>query len=137
MCGGSKWWLQYPLKDILRYNGMDTKWTDPLREDLEPELDAVPAYRQEYERKVRTASTLVIMENLGMPADIAFAERMEDELRAEMADIEAKIKRTPEVRKFEGRFGTFQPTAPDDVLKLLKRRLRAQGGQRERPRRQP
>lgn len=115
-----QWWLEYPLKDILRYNGMDAKWTDKLREDYEPEIEAVPAYRYEYERKVRTASTLVIMENLGMPADMRFAEGMKADLEGMLDSIEAKIRRCPEVQKFNSRYGTFQPTNPDQVLKLLK-----------------
>lgn len=115
-----KWWLQYSLRDILRYNGMDTKWTDPLRAHYEPLLAANPAYQSEYERKVRTATTLVLIESLGLPADLEFAERMEDELAQTMRELEAKIKRTPEVRQYEGRYGTFHPTAPEDVLKLLK-----------------
>lgn len=115
-----KWWLHYPLKDILRYNGMDTKWTDKLREVLAPQIAAHSAYQAEYDRKVRTAATLVLMENLGMPADLKFAEAIEEKLAREITETEAKIKRTPEVRKYEGRYGTFHPTAPDDVLKLLK-----------------
>lgn len=115
-----QWWLEYPLKDILRYNGMDTKWTDLLRRTLEPEIDAVAAYRSEYDRKVRTASTLVIMENLGMPMDMRFAERMEAELEKELEGIEGKIKRCPEVRDFNQRYGTFQPTNPEQVLKLMR-----------------
>lgn len=115
-----KWWLEYPLKDILRYNGMDTKWTDLLRRTLEPEVDAVPAYRYEYDRKVRTASTLVIMENLGLPMDRAYAESMQKDLEGEAESIEAKVRRCPEVKEYSGRYGTFQPTNPDHVLKLMR-----------------
>lgn len=115
-----KWWLEYPLKEILRYNGMDTKWTDMLRRELEPEIDAESAYRGEYDRKVRTASTLVLIENLGMPMDMPYAEAMERELEDELDAIESKIKRCPEVRDFNQRYGTFQPTNPDQVLKLMR-----------------
>lgn len=115
-----KWWLEYPLRDILRYNGMDTKWTDLLARELEPEIDAEPAYRREYDRKVRTASTLVMMENLGMPMDMGFAKRMEEELCEELAEAEEKIRKTPEVRTYSQRYGTFQPTNNDQVLKLMR-----------------
>jgi DNA polymerase I-like protein with 3'-5' exonuclease and polymerase domains/uracil-DNA glycosylase len=115
-----EWWLEYPLKDILRYNGLDTKWTDALRMELEPEINANPAYRYEYERKVRTASTLVIMENQGMPVDMAFAKEMQKRLDDELDAVEAKIKRCPEVQKYKERFGTFQPGNPDQVLRLLR-----------------
>lgn len=114
-----EWWLKYPLREILRYNGMDSKWTDLLRRFYEPMIRANKAYLYEYERKVRTASTLVIMENLGMPMDMAYAEAMEDDLRKELRLIEEKVRRCPEVEKFSHRYGTFQPTNPDQVLKLM------------------
>lgn len=115
-----KWWMEYPLKEILRYNGMDTKWTDMLRRVYRPLIDENPAYRYEYDRKVRIASTLVIMENLGMPVDLEFAKEMERDLQKEMDNIEVKIVRCPEVRDFSVRYGTFSPTNNDQVLLMLK-----------------
>lgn len=116
----SKWWLEYSLERVLRYNGCDAKWTDALRDALEPEIDAVPAYRSEYERKIRTAPTLVIMESLGVPADVRYAEEMLDDLDREAARVETALRKTREVQAYERKFGTFQPTNPQDVLVLLR-----------------
>jgi DNA polymerase I-like protein with 3'-5' exonuclease and polymerase domains/uracil-DNA glycosylase len=115
-----QWWLKYKLKDILRYNGMDTKWTDLLRRTLAPKIAANPAYQGEYDRKVRTASTLVLMENLGLPVDAEYAEEMEKALSAELEIVEAKARRCPEVKTYSSRFGTFSLTNNDHVLKMMK-----------------
>lgn len=111
--------LEYPIKDVLRYNGMDTKWTDKLRDHLLPLVEADPKYLFEYERKVRLAPTLIITEAKGLPCSMPIAQKIHGDLNKQAADIEAKIKRTPEVKQFSTRFGTFEPTNPDHVLKLL------------------
>ncbi len=115
-----QWWLQYPLDEILRYNGLDTKWTDKLRDALEPKVGATKKLQAEYDRKIRLAPTLVKTELPGLEVDFKFAEEQEERLREAATTIAAKIKRTPEVKEYEQRFGTFEPTNPDAVLKLMK-----------------
>lgn len=111
--------LEYPLKDVLRYNGMDSKWTDRLRDHLSPMVQANPKYVTEYERKVRLAPTLIITEAKGLPCSMPIAAKIHDDLNTQAAALEGKIKRTPEVKEFSTRFGPFEPTNPDHVLKLL------------------
>lgn len=116
-----KWWTRYPLREILRYNGMDSKWTHKHSEALAWELDQEhPSQWQEYQRKVDLCPTLVLTEAKGLPADIDYAVDLEAKLGAQVSELEAKIRRTPEVRKFGQRFGAFNPGAPADVLKLLR-----------------
>jgi uracil-DNA glycosylase family 4 len=110
--------LDYPLKQVLKYNGMDCKWTDGLRDRLAPLVAA--ENQAEYDRKVRLAPTLTITESVGLGVDFDYAREMEKKFNGISADLEARISRCPEVREFGRRFGTFQPTNPDDVLKMLK-----------------
>jgi DNA polymerase I-like protein with 3'-5' exonuclease and polymerase domains/uracil-DNA glycosylase len=112
--------LEYPLKDVLRYNGMDTKWEDLLDDYLRPLIEADPAYKREYERKVRLAPTLVLTETKGMHMDLEYASNMLSKMNGEIKTIEAKIKRCTEVRDYERRYGTFEPSNPTMVMKLLK-----------------
>jgi DNA polymerase I-like protein with 3'-5' exonuclease and polymerase domains/uracil-DNA glycosylase len=113
--------LEYPLKEALRYNALDTKWTDELRQHLQEKLeDGTPEYRSEYERKLRLAPTLITTEYQGLPISFTEAEKQEKAFTASASAIEAKILRTPEVVKYRQRFGTFSPTNPDHTLKLLK-----------------
>lgn len=112
--------VEYPVKEVLKYNALDTKWTDLLRDTLAPRLAAKPVYLAEYERKVRLAPTLVLTEIKGLPVDFGYAQTMSDRLTLTMTTAEGKIRRCPEVKEFSGRFGSFSPTNPDHVLKLMK-----------------
>lgn len=114
--------LEYPIKEALRYNGLDTKWTDKLRDHYDPLIyqPQIPGYEWEYERKVRLAPTLALTEALGMPIDQAYAKKQADRLNESARSLELKIDRCPEVKEYRSRFGQFSPTNSDHVLKLLK-----------------
>lgn len=114
------WWKEFPLRDILRYNGMDTKWADLLRDDVMPEITADPKFLAEYERKVRLAPTLVATETVGLVVDFDYAKKQRAHLAQQIVEVEKNLKKLPEIRKYEQRFGTFEPTAPDQVLQLYK-----------------
>lgn len=113
------WWLEYDLEEILRYNGMDAKWTHKLDSVYLPRVNADPRLRWDHERKVRLASALVLTEYAGMPIDRDFAAGLAEQFAREAQQVEAKIMATPEVRKYEQRFGRFRPSSTDDVLKLM------------------
>lgn len=112
--------LDYPLKDVLRYNGMDTKWTDKLRDARMPDILANKKYEDEYLRKVRLAPTLVLTETKGLTVDFDYAKKQDEILRAGLERIEAQIAKCAEVKKYTSLFRTFEPTNPKHVLKLLK-----------------
>jgi uracil-DNA glycosylase family 4 len=112
--------LEYPLARVLKYNGMDTKWTDKLRDTLLPKVYATEANANEYERKLRLAPTLVLTEIAGLPVDFDYAREQDAILTATLKSIEAKLKRCPEILEYEQRFGTLSPTNPDHILKLMR-----------------
>lgn len=115
----ANWWLQYSLKDILLYNGRDTKWTHKLSEVQRPILLADDKLTYQWQRKVRLAPSLVAMELKGLPVDIRYAEKMETKLEDQAKVALAKVARCPEVGEYERKFGRFSPTNPDHVLTLL------------------
>lgn len=115
--------LEYPIKDVLVYNGMDAKYTDLLRRTLEPKVAERREDVIEYERKVRLAPTLTITEAKGLPCNLEVARKMEAHFNKVVADVEAKIQRTPEVVKYRQKFGTFSPSADDQVLQLMQKVL--------------
>lgn len=114
--------LEYPIKEALRYNGLDTKWTDKLRDHYHPLIyqPQLPQYEWEYERKIRLAPTMVLTEAVGMPIDQDYAQKHADRLTEAARGLEAKIERCPEIKEFRSRFGPFSPTNSDHVLKMLK-----------------
>lgn len=114
-----QWWLLYDLVKILKYNALDTKWTDLLRTTRMAELNDSPDNIAEYERKVRLASTLVWTETRGLPADMNYAVKLKTGFTVAVAKLETDIAKTTEVKAYVKRFGAFSPTATDQVLKLM------------------
>lgn len=112
------WWLLYSLKDILRYNGMDTKWTDRLRDILAPLVAA--ENQPEHDRKVRLAATLVLTETVGLDVDFEYMMDQEDKFRGALKDINQRVRQCDEVRLYERRHGPFDPGNPHHVMKLMK-----------------
>jgi DNA polymerase-1 len=112
--------ISYPIKEGLRYNAMDTKWTHLLEPSLAEKLAAHPAYVEEYERKVRLCPTLVLTQNKGVPIDFDYVAEMDKKLKLEIKSIEGKLNRCVEVGIYKKRYGGFEPTAPEQVLKLLR-----------------
>jgi DNA polymerase I-like protein with 3'-5' exonuclease and polymerase domains/uracil-DNA glycosylase len=116
-----EWWKHYSLQEVLRYNGMDTKWSELLARKLKPLLAVDPKYQWEYDRKIKTAPTLVLLEHLGLPVDLDYATKLFNQYDKQLDEIEDKIRSTPEVKTFMRRFGSFSPTNSHDVLKLMQR----------------
>lgn len=111
----------YPLRRVLRYNGMDAKWTAALMRRYDPILDATPAYRVEYERKLRLCPALVATEALGVPSDLDYARQIEAQWNGKVAAAQKAVARAPEVQQYEQRYRhTFQPGNDDHVLRLYK-----------------
>lgn len=113
--------LESPLRDVLRYNGMDTKWTDLLFYEQRNILEAGgDKFQRDYRRKVLLERALVLTQRRGVRVDPRYAVNMKDVLENEIKVLGGQIRKTPEVRRYENRFGMFRPTAPEDVLKLMK-----------------
>lgn len=112
--------LEYPLPKVLRYNGMDAKWTHRLRDVLRAEVAQNESDVREAERKVRLAPTLVLTEIIGLPVDFKYAEEMGDKLLTQIKEVEAKLRRCQEVKDYERKRGTFSPDSPEHVLALMR-----------------
>ena len=117
-----KWIEEFPIREVLRYNGMDTKWSDRLRDTYQErfERDPDPRQLQEHERKVRLAPTLVLTEARGIPVDLDFAARYQAEIQAKVKALDEQIRRQLVIKTYEARYGTFSPSNDDHVLKLMR-----------------
>lgn len=113
------WIKMHSLKDVLRYNGMDTKWCDWLADVELPILRDLDLFHV-YEERMITAPGLVMMTERGLPIDLPFAHAMNDDIEAKLRVVEKKIKAAPEIRRYEAKKGTFEPTNSDHVLALMK-----------------
>lgn len=113
------WIKLYTIQEVLRYNGMDAKWTDRLYHHLRPQIKQLEVYEREYERKMRTMPTLVGIQHKGMPINLDAADKMLARYQDKLSEVESKIRRCPEVKEYTNRFGSFDPGNGHHVLKLL------------------
>lgn len=112
--------LEFPMKDAMRYNGMDTKWTHLLYDTQRPLVEANPKYICEYERKLRLEPALVFTQQKGILVDFDYARDMETKLVKDLAGIEGKLKKCPEISRYNAQFGEFAASSPEHVLKLMR-----------------
>lgn len=111
--------LDYPVRDVLKYNGMDTKWTHRLHHHLKGPIDAHPPYRAEYERKLSLCPTLVLTSEAGVPVDLDYAEECRAGLQRDIDEVKRQVRLCPEVHQYERKHGRFEPGNPDHVLRLM------------------
>lgn len=111
--------LQFPLKEVLRYNGMDSKWTHKLDEVQRAHPEFMDL-QFEHERKLRLAPSLVATQMKGIDVDLDYAKEIERDLASQELKIQNQIARCPEVGKYQERFGRFSPSSNDDVIKLMR-----------------
>lgn len=111
--------LEYPIRDALRYNGMDTKYTAALFPLNAADIKA-QGLEDVYERRRLLASTLIAAQAKGVPVDIGYAEDYEKELNKLARDVDDQVQRCPEVKDYKQRFGAFSPGNSHHVLKLMK-----------------
>lgn len=126
-----EWWKAHSLKESLRYNGLDAKWTDRLTDVQAARIAADERLGKLYEENIRLAPTLVLTTARGFPIDFVYAEKMVDDLNGKMEAVEVKLRKTLEVREYTQRFGSFSITNDDHVLKLMKDILRRPEIERE------
>jgi DNA polymerase I-like protein with 3'-5' exonuclease and polymerase domains len=114
------WITRHSVQEVLRYNGLDTKWTDRLCDTLLPRVQSQEVFESEYERKMRLTPTLVGIQHKGMPVNLDVAEKLDQVYGDQLTELEAKIRRTQEVKEYTSRYGSFDPGNADHVLKLMK-----------------
>ena len=114
------WARRFKLEEILRYNGLDSKWTDRLADELLSDLCGDPRAMALYGRFERTAPTLVLMSARGLPADLGYARGITADMDARIAAVEERGSRTPELREYARRVGRFEWTNPDHALALMR-----------------
>jgi DNA polymerase I-like protein with 3'-5' exonuclease and polymerase domains/uracil-DNA glycosylase len=111
--------LEYPIRKTLKYNGLDSKWTNRLSRELRKQIEANPDLLYQHGRKVRLASTLVLTEVMGMPVDVTYARQIEKKVNAELSEVLGKIDRCKEVIEYKQRFGPLELSKDEQVLKLM------------------
>lgn len=109
-----------PYDKYLMYNGLDTKWEHGLFTRFKKKLLDDPQLWDNYRARMRMIPTLVRAQLRGVLPDFDEADRLGASLDDAIAEAEAKLARTKEVREYERRFGKFEPGNSDHVVILLR-----------------
>ena len=124
--------LEYPLDQVLVYNGADARWCLELFNARRDRIESDPTFRGEYERKMRLIPTLALAQMKGIPVDLGYAAEIEHKLTTDIAACQRRLERCVEIVKFEEQTGRkFSPTAPDDAAIVLRDILQLEEGARE------
>lgn len=115
-----QWWLKFDITETLRYNGMDSIWCDALARAYEPVLAAEASQWDQYQRKVRSAPTLVLTQALGLHPNQTRAVELDRHFSELGRTVEARIAATPEVKAYQRKHGRpFNPGNTSEVLELM------------------
>jgi uracil-DNA glycosylase family 4 len=129
----SKLWLESTgaLNKLLRYNGIDAKYTWKLFV-RQTRLLRHDDLLETYERFRPRVRTLVGAQRLGIPVRRRTVRKLSRRLRRQQRQVEGRIGRRREVRKFERRYKTpFSVSSTDDVRRMFQDVLGRTEGERE------
>ena len=114
--------LASTLPDILKYNGMDVKWTFKLFFDQENDVLKNESSKLEYKRQLTDAIPAAVGCQLeGLHVDLNIAEELEEKYLDKSKQTEKKILKSKWVKLYEKQLSKkFNPNSPDDVIVLLR-----------------
>lgn len=110
--------INEPLEQVLKYNGLDAKYTFKLWQKQRAEIQA-QGLDQKYQEQIDTVPILVEMQIKGVQPDLPFIEKITGEYFPKLDEIKAACALMPEARQFLNQFGVpFNPLSDKDVAKL-------------------
>ncbi len=112
--------LEFPVRSGLRYNGMDSKWTHGVHLKQRELLENHPSLLWEADHQERLQPALVFTQQRGLCLDFNTVQSLEAIYSEELLELERKIQKTPEVKKYTEKYGTFLITSPQAVSTMLK-----------------
>lgn len=106
--------LDYPLKEILVYNGLDSMATAPIYHKLIREVK-----RDNYEALLARVESFAMMQLLGLDCDAVEARKLQDEWAEKQAVALEQVRGMHEVRQYERKYGEFNIGSPEQVGRCL------------------
>lgn len=120
--------INEPLDEVLRYNGMDTKYTHKLYEVLMRQLKE-QALEEPYHRIIETSGTLAIVQRNGLVPNWEAINEFKEEFTEKLERIIKKIKSNDAVKKFEAEQSrTFNPASNPDLVIMFRDILQRKEG---------
>lgn len=106
---------EFPLEDVLWYNGYDTKYTDVIRM-IQTDTIAEQGVSEAYEKLVRVTPSLVRMQAVGLVRNRPALADLNTSLALEEQTAARAIMADPDVQRFQHVRAKFSPTSNPDLL---------------------
>jgi uracil-DNA glycosylase family 4 len=106
------------LKNLLLYNVLDIQATYRVWKKQSVRIKTA-GLEGIYGLQVKRIPTLVIAQFRGLPVDQKVVAGMAEEYLSQREGILRDIKKLPNIRRYERRFGDFNPSSPQQVTKLF------------------
>lgn len=107
------------LKDLLIYNGMDTKYTYMLF-ITQRELIAKENLEYCYNSLIETSVTLILTESYGVNVDNQIVDKFDKEYSKRLNELKNKMTSLVEIKEYERKFGEFNPLSNDHLVVIFK-----------------
>ena len=109
---------KHALRDVLEYNGLDSKWTYNAFFAQQKRMDKADDH--EYQRLVRTCPTVALTQRKGVTPNAPEVRRQHAEMVTAIKDLDAKLREFPEVSSFQMKKGeTFNPDSSAHIGEIL------------------
>lgn len=120
-----------PIEDVLRYNGIDSKYHRLLGLCQEERIRAA-GMEKPYEILLRRVPTVVLTQMKGVPVDQTIVAQFERKFEEDIKTIEADIAATPIVKEYERLYRErFNPGSSKHVITMMRDMLKVAEGARE------
>lgn len=117
---------EYPLADVLMYNGLDTKYTDAVRVLQSAEIEAA-GVQGAYEKLVRLTPSLVRMQAKGLVRDVRQITLLNNSLEIEENKWKRAVLEDKDFARFRVARANASPTSNDDLLAFFRDFLKVEG----------
>jgi len=107
-----------PLDKVLRYNGLDSRYTARLDGKQRGRLDAEGSMG-DYRFHMKRLPSIVHAQALGLPIDQREVRKYDNLFIHEIEKAKAGIKGLKEVKQFEAEVGPFNPASTTQLTKLI------------------
>lgn len=122
----------YPVSDVLKYNALDTKYTDALRRVLQIQLEDC-GLTAAYNEVNRVTPSFVMMQTRGVHRNLPVIEQFSKELVKRKETVTLNILNNTDVQKFtNANGGKFKPTSNPDIQRFFRDFLKVPHPNRDR-----
>ncbi len=112
--------IKAPINLLLRYNALDTKWTELLSRIQADRLKKERKLTKVYNQLIKSIPTLVKAQQTGIVVDYDLRDTLDKEITVDLQKIEDKIQAFPNVIQYKKKYKNFNINSPKDLLTYFK-----------------